>query len=144
MPNGGSQHPALSQFPRTADLTSQSPKYWAKEKDRYLRQLLILDIEALTGRPLLVYFAQLNQEISASDPDDIAEIIQAIDSKECDFFLQTPGGVGGRLREDHFCPEEKIRRLPGHCSELGEVGRNRHRAVFKVDRSRHQLRTRSH
>jgi len=92
MPNGGSQHPALSQFPRTADLTSQSPKYWAKEKDRYLRQLLILDIEALTGRPLLVYFAQLNQEISASDPDDIAEIIQAIDSKECDFFLQTPGG----------------------------------------------------
>lgn len=92
MPNGKSPHPALGQFPRTADLTSQSPKYWAKEKDRYLRQLLIHDIEALTGRPLLVYFSQLNQEISESDPDDIAEIIQAIDSKSCDFFLQTPGG----------------------------------------------------
>lgn len=92
MASGVSQHPSLSQFPRTPDLTSQSPKYWAKEKDRYLRQLLILDIEAETGRPLFVYFSQLNQEISHSDPDDMAEILSAIDADEADFFIQTPGG----------------------------------------------------
>lgn len=81
------------QFPRTADLTSQSPKYWAKEKDRYLRQLLISDIEELTGRPLIVYFSQLNQEISHTDPDDLAEIIQAISGDSVDLFIQTPGGL---------------------------------------------------
>ncbi|QWC56938.1 hypothetical protein F7D01_07365 [Erythrobacter sp. 3-20A1M] len=92
MADGNSQHPALSQFPRTADLTSQSPKYWAKEKDRYLRQLLILDIEEITGRPLMVCFSQLNQPINHTDPDDIAEIIQAIDGDACDILIQTPGG----------------------------------------------------
>lgn len=92
MTTGSSTHPAHSQFPRTSDLTSQSPKYWAKEKDRYLRQLLITDIQALTGRPLVVYFAQLNQEINHSDPDDIAEIIQAVPKKSCDILIQTPGG----------------------------------------------------
>jgi len=92
MAAGTSTHPALSQFPRTADLTSQSPKYWAKEKDRYLRQLLILDIEALTGRPLVVFYSQLNQQIGHHDPDDIAEIIQAVDGKSADIFVQTPGG----------------------------------------------------
>lgn len=89
---GSSKHPAHSQFPRTADLTSQSPKYWAKEKDRYLRQLLITDIQELTGRPLVVYFSQLNQQISHSDPDDIAEIIQAVPGQSCDLLIQTPGG----------------------------------------------------
>lgn len=92
MASGTPSHPSLSQFPRTADLTSQSPKYWAKEKDRYLRQLLILDIEALTGRPLFVYFSQLDQEINHSDPDDIAEIIQAIPGPSADLLIQTPGG----------------------------------------------------
>lgn len=92
MGSGAATHPSLSQFPRTAELTSQSPKYWAKEKDRYLRQLLILDIEAVTGRPLFVYFSQLSQEISHTDPDDIAEILLAIDADEADFLIQTPGG----------------------------------------------------
>lgn len=86
-------HPAQSQFPRTADLPTQSAKYWAKEKDRYLRQLLIQDIEAATGRPLIVYFSQLSQQIDHTDPDDIAEIISAISEKEVDFFIQTPGGL---------------------------------------------------
>lgn len=79
-------------FPRTNELPTQSPKYWTKEKDRYLRQLLISDIEAVTGRPLLVYFAQLDQAISASDPDDLSEIISGIDSDCVDIMLQTPGG----------------------------------------------------
>lgn len=90
--SGTTKHSAFAQFPRTSELTSQSPKYWAKEKDRYLRQLLILDIEECTKRPLFVYFSQLNQEINHTDPDDIAEIIQAIDGKSADFLIQTPGG----------------------------------------------------
>lgn len=92
MASGPSPSPALSQFPRTADLTSQSPKYWAKEKDRYLRQLLIHDVEALTGRPLIVYYSELDQEIGHSDPDDIAEVIQAVPGRSVDLFIQTPGG----------------------------------------------------
>lgn len=79
-------------FPRSSELPTQSPKYWTKEKDRYLRQLLISDIEEVTGRALLVYFAQLDQSISASDPDDLSEIISGMDDKEVDILLQTPGG----------------------------------------------------
>lgn len=79
-------------FPRSSNLPTQSPKYWTKEKDRYLRQLLISDIEDVTGRALLVYFAQLDQSISASDPDDLSEIISGIESKDVDILLQTPGG----------------------------------------------------
>lgn len=86
-------HPSLAQFPRTSKLPSQSPKYWAKEKDRYLRQLLILDIEEATGRPLVVYFSQLNKEIDHTDPDDLAEILSAVQADEADLLIQTPGGL---------------------------------------------------
>lgn len=82
----------LSHFPRSSDLPSQSPKYWTKEKDRYLRQLLINDIEEETGRPLIVFFSQLDQSISATDPDDLSEILSGVPSDEIDIFLQTPGG----------------------------------------------------
>ncbi len=81
-----------AQFPRSSDLPRQSPKYWVKEKDRYLRQLLITDIEAITGRPLLVYFSQLDQEINHTDPDDLSEILSGMPKGELDIFIQTPGG----------------------------------------------------
>ncbi|MFO1126459.1 MAG: hypothetical protein U1E25_15035 [Methylocystis sp.] len=80
------------QFPRSALTPYQSPKYWVKEKDRYLRQLLISDIEGATGRPLFVYFAQLDQVINHTDPDDLSEILSGIQGDEADFFIQTPGG----------------------------------------------------
>lgn len=73
-------------------MPSQSPKYWVKEKDRYLRQLLIGDIQGATGRPLFVYFAQLDQSINHTDPDDLSEILSGIQIDEADFFIQTPGG----------------------------------------------------
>ncbi len=82
----------LAQFPRTNEIPKQSPKYWAKEKDRYIRQLLIADIEAETNRPLFVYFSQLDQEINHTDPDDLSEIIQGLSGRSADFFIQTPGG----------------------------------------------------
>jgi membrane-bound ClpP family serine protease len=63
-----------------------------KEKDRYLRQILIGDIEAITGRPLAVYFSQLDQEINHTDPDDLSEILLGIKHTEVDLLIQTPGG----------------------------------------------------
>lgn len=81
-----------SSFPRTSDLPTQSPKYWAKEKDRYIRQLLISDIQKLTGRPLIVYFSQLDQQVSHTDPDDLSEIIQGVEGRTADLLIQTPGG----------------------------------------------------
>lgn len=78
-------------FPRSQLSPSQSPKYWVKEKDRYLRQLLINDIQGATGRPLFVYFAQLDQQINHTDPDDLSEILSGIQGDQADFFIQTPG-----------------------------------------------------
>jgi hypothetical protein len=85
--------PPSAAFPRSNSLPAQSPKYWAKEKDRYLRQLLIRDIEASTGRPLIVYFAQLDQQIGHTDPDDISEIVSGLPSRSADMFIQTAGGL---------------------------------------------------
>lgn len=81
-----------TQFPRTSALPSQSSKFWAKEKDRYLRQLLINDIEETTGRELIVYFSQLSEGINHTDSDDISEIIEGLQTRDVDLLIQTPGG----------------------------------------------------
>jgi hypothetical protein len=91
-PNDAQKKMAEPQFPRGATVPSQSPKYWVKEKDRYLRQLLIGDIEAQTQRPLVVYFAQLDQQINHTDPDDLSEILSGVAGESADLFIQTPGG----------------------------------------------------
>lgn len=83
----------VSQFPRAEALPSQSSKFWAKEKDRYLRQLLIADLEKITGREAIVYFSQLNEGIGHSDADDISEIIEGLETKDIDLIIQTPGGM---------------------------------------------------
>ncbi len=84
--------PSHERFPRSGEPPQQSPKYWVKEKDRYLRQLLIRDIEAVTKRPLVVFFSQLDQQINHTDPDDLSEILLGVKEKEADLFIQTPGG----------------------------------------------------
>lgn len=91
---------ARSQFPRNRDLPTQSAKYWAKEKDRYLRQLLIADIEEETGRDLLVYFSRLDQEITETDPDDFLEVLDGVSpsddgdgkARKIDIMIHTAGG----------------------------------------------------
>ncbi len=81
------------QFPRTAALPRQSPKYWVREKDRYLRQLLIRDIEASTGRQLAVYFSVAQGgRIDWRDADDLSEVLADCGEMEVDLFLQTRGG----------------------------------------------------
>lgn len=83
-------------FPRTTDLPGQSPLFWVTHKDRYLRQLLIRDIEADTGRSLIVYFADCNISISQLDGNDdvyVAELLNACPKdKPVDLIIETNGG----------------------------------------------------
>ena len=82
-------------FPRTSKAPSQSPKYWVKEKDRYLRQLLIKDIQDKTNRELVVYFTSSGSgQIDFRDADDISEVLADCKTKEVDLIIQTPGGGG--------------------------------------------------
>jgi len=82
-------------FPRTSDTPNQSPLYWVQNKDRYLRQLLIKDIEAATERELVVYFADCdNTDAQIEQSDDVAfhELLDKTQNKAIDLLLETNGG----------------------------------------------------
>lgn len=82
-------------FPRSPDLPPQSPLFWVQHKDRYLRQLLIRDIEGLTQRSLVVYFADCDlNESSINGGDDvyISELLTAAGTGPLDLLLETNGG----------------------------------------------------
>lgn len=85
-----------STFPRTPDLPTQSPLFWVNHKDRYLRQLLIEDIEAETGRSLIVYFTDCdhtNAQIDVGDDVHLAELLGGCMGKPVDLLLETNGGM---------------------------------------------------
>ena len=84
----------MEQFPRSSSIPSQSPIFWVGQKDRYLRQLLIHDIEVLTGRRLLVYYANrfLGAEINQRDCDYFVELFGDVNGAACDLFIETSGG----------------------------------------------------
>ncbi|MFZ1907326.1 MAG: hypothetical protein WAU56_18245 [Steroidobacteraceae bacterium] len=86
--------PQPDRFPRGTDLPYQSPIFWVSQKDRYLRQLLIRDIQALTGRQLLVYFGNRYEgaEINQRDIALMAELCTDAGGKPVDLFLETAGG----------------------------------------------------
>lgn len=82
-------------FPRGTKLPKQSPIFWVQQKDRYLRQILIKDIEGDTGRRLIAYFA--NRYASASDINIgdisyITELVGDLEGAPTDLFLNTSGG----------------------------------------------------
>jgi hypothetical protein len=81
-------------FPRSLDLPSQSPLFWVEQKDRYLRQLLIRDIEELTHRRLVVYFANRfeNAQIDPRDCSFFTELFGDVGSEPVDLLLETIGG----------------------------------------------------
>jgi membrane-bound ClpP family serine protease len=81
-------------FPRGKALPSQSPLFWVSQKDRYLRQLLIRDIEETTSRCLLVYFTDCtsNAQIDISDEKYLSELLGSSDKQEVDLLLETNGG----------------------------------------------------
>jgi hypothetical protein len=82
-------------FPRSTDLPAQSPLFWVQQKDRYLRQLLIRDIEGITGRRLVVFFCNRfvpGAELLASDVARFAELLGDTFGKPIDLLIETPGG----------------------------------------------------
>lgn len=83
-------------FPRTRELPQQSPLFWVQHKDRYLRQLLIRDIEAMTGRSLIVYYSDCDSQESNIDGSDdvyIAELLNGSGDGPLDLLLETNGGA---------------------------------------------------
>jgi hypothetical protein len=82
------------QFPRSPTLPTQSPLYWVEQKDRYLRQLLIRDIEAVTKRRLVVYYANRfeNAQIDAKDTAYMAELFGDVGTDPVDLLIETVGG----------------------------------------------------
>lgn len=89
------EKPKPEYFPRTTDLPSQSPLFWVEQKDRYLRQILIRDIEAMTKRRLVVYFANRyeNAQIETRDVALITETLGDLNGAPFDLFLETSGGM---------------------------------------------------
>lgn len=83
-------------FPRGSEFPSQSPLFWVQQKDRYLRQLLISDIEALSGRRTIVYFANRyvpNNEINIGDISYFNEVLGDISNEPTDIVINTGGGA---------------------------------------------------
>jgi hypothetical protein len=96
---GGSPTPTdaafADQFPRSKSLPRQSPLFWVAEKDRYLRQLLVRDIQETTGRTLLVYFGSVNDPRAQIGPGDdaySAEMIRDAKGGPVDLLIETAGG----------------------------------------------------
>lgn len=82
-------------FPRSKDVPQQSPLFWVTHKDRYLRQLLIRDIEEETGRDLIVYFTECERSGAQIDPGDdvfFAELLKGCQGRPVDLLLETNGG----------------------------------------------------
>ena len=81
-------------FPRGTALPTQSPLFWVGQKDRYLRQLLIRDIEHATQRRLVVYFANRYElaQIDPADPTYLVEMLEDTKGEPVDLLLETTGG----------------------------------------------------
>jgi ClpP class serine protease len=82
-------------FPRTTDLPAQSPNFWVAHKDRYLRQLLVRDIQAITNRRLVVYFGDdVSDQCQIDSGDDVhmSELLNACGADPVDLMLETIGG----------------------------------------------------
>jgi hypothetical protein len=83
-----------SQFPRTAEVSEDSPLFWVENKDRFLRQQLIRDIERVTGRRLCVFFCNpyLSSNLEQHDVGRLFEILNTDDCSPFDLLLETTGG----------------------------------------------------
>jgi ClpP class serine protease len=83
-----------ARFPRGTALPTQSPMFWAQQKDRYLRQLLIRDIEAITNRRLVIYYANrfANAQIDQRDCLFFVELFSDINNAPVDLMIETNGG----------------------------------------------------
>lgn len=102
-------------FPRGQSLPRQSPLFWAAEKDRYIRQLLLRDLEERWGRKQLVYFTRCdtNAQIDGDDDRLMAEILTDCGSSPIDLHLETNGGYTDAAEKliallSPFCPRLRV------------------------------------
>ena len=81
-------------FPRGTCLPTQSPIFWAAEKDRYLRQLLLRDLETRWSRQQIVYFTRCDSPAQIDQDDDrlMAELLNDCHDGPIDLHLETNGG----------------------------------------------------
>lgn len=89
------EKPKDAPFPRGTGKPAQSPLFWVQNKDRYLRQLLIQDIQETTGRELLVYFSDCDRsaaQIEQTDDIYLSELLRAVRGRSIDLLLETNGG----------------------------------------------------
>src|SRR5262245_21238079 len=85
----------MPEFPRGLDLPKQTPLFWVTHKDRYLRQLLIRDIEEETNRDLIVYFTDCDRtdaKIDQADDTVLIELLGKCNRGGVDLLLETNGG----------------------------------------------------
>jgi len=77
-------------------LFTQTPLYRALQSDRYARQDAIKEIEAITGRRLIVYEANLwssKSNLSEEDVQPFGDLLCRIErGSDVDLMLQSPGG----------------------------------------------------
>jgi Serine dehydrogenase proteinase len=87
--------PPFEDFPRGKTHPNTSPLFWVENKDRYLRQLLIRDIEAETTIPLCVYFAssEMPSRITQEDVGRLYEIVKPYRGEKFDLLIETAGGA---------------------------------------------------
>lgn len=87
----------IEPFPRSQDILSHhSPIFWAMNKDRLLRQLLIRDIERLNdGRRLCVYHCspQFRSPLTANDVERLYEVVADDKNSPFDLLLESAGGA---------------------------------------------------
>ena len=81
-------------FPRGTAMPKQSALFWASQKDRFLRQQLISDIEKVTNRRLVVQFENRWEQASIESRDVVllGEIMSDLNGDDVDLFLETNGG----------------------------------------------------
>ena len=106
-------------FPRSKGLPIQSPLFWVTHKDRYLRQLLISDIELDTNRSLIVYFSDCDRSLAQIDTSDdvyFSELLQQCVGKPVDLLIETNGGMTDATEKNLCITSTICTRLKSYCT----------------------------
>jgi len=82
------------EFPRGTKLPRQTPLFWVADKDRYIRQLALRDLQERFGRRQIVYFTRCdsNAQIDGDDDRFLVELLIGIGREPIDLHLETNGG----------------------------------------------------
>ncbi len=74
------------------EIPERTPLFHALQSGRYDRRSDIQDIERITGRKLLVYFAKPHAGIDHQDVAAFGDLLHGVNKQPIDLLLQSPGG----------------------------------------------------